>query len=491
MVETFSLIALIPLLLAFSLLAGLGRRAGGFLSNRGFASQDLAFERSYLFPAGRILFGILLVIQSGLELWAWPSESFGELRWWAQSFEFFAGWMILVGFGTQYALSYLAVFSFIHIRTFLDTALIEIEVSAQLAILLLLVQAGSRVSVDALLMRDLRVPNLFLLYSTRQSFLDAALARFLALLAFWAMSLASLALHLGERGWQTGAVGPLVFSDPFLSRLGTTLSSLFAEYPELMNVFRLPIYVQMIWFATIVPFALLGGWWRWFTILWGFLFFLGSLLVLQLQFLAPVELILWSLIFWPVLSRQTVVGQTTFLPSPNRLVVAVFFHGLLSIGVFLISAPPQVLSVPNPLSEIGLYKVAAPQGVRPVNVFNDQDLRMKENWFTVETDGGALVPIFNRDGTRGSLAGVNSIYLGSMVRFAREEIDSTGCGLDRHQEKAELAVEKWRAVAGIRGQQSYIVRQFRRVSPTIADVDAGSYQYGPAEIVCARTYVLR
>src|SRR5690606_8576743 len=50
----------------------------------------------------------------------------------------------------------------------------------------------------------------------------------------------------------------------------------------------------------VLPFTLLGGWWRRYVIIWGFLFLMLSSVVFMLGSLAEIEFVLWAALFWAV-----------------------------------------------------------------------------------------------------------------------------------------------------------------------------------------------
>lgn len=466
-------------------------RFAAFLLSRQIGHQSISIERGVIFPAARIALGVIVIVQAGLELWAWPRDLFG-LALLLQLAEFIAGILLVLGLGTQYVLIALLAGSWLYSRYFLQTHSLAVDVSAHIAVLLFVAQAGSNTSLDSVIRRLGFSPSL-LLYSSPVSRSDIALGRFFALLAYQANSLYSLAMHLGEQVWLTGAVGPLLFTDNYMSRLGGQFGDLFAGNPEVMILFRIAMYLQMFWFATIIPFYLLGGPFRKFTLVWGYLFFLSSLIILQLNSLAWVELIFWTVIFLPSIGKpKPLKGEDadTVVPVPKRNTIAIYSHSAFVFSIFLLALPLPFLPINNPLSETPVHKLAAPHGVKPINVFNSTDLRMRENWYTVETPGGQLLPIYNLDGSRAYLHNIDSIYYGNTLRFARGEIDLTDCGLDRHEDNIRMGIRQSRAISGTEVPQEYLISHFRQTSPSVTEILQGQYREVEAYVVCTRVWTV-
>ncbi|MEM7059142.1 MAG: DUF393 domain-containing protein [Pseudomonadota bacterium] len=118
------------------------------------------------------------------------------------------------------------------------------------------------------------------------------------------------------------------------------------------------------------------------------------------------------------------IGALSGLPRfPIGAVVVVHFM-IFAVG-YAIAIPAPHLGWPGIQNKLTRY--AHIYGVTPINVFNKTDLRMTENWFTIETEQGDLLPIFNRDGSRGAYHRSDRLYFGGTVLFRRGFIDQGGC----------------------------------------------------------------
>jgi hypothetical protein len=462
----------------------------GWLVSRGFGTRNVRGFLRFQIPIARILFGAVLLFRAYVELWA-SSNSLALMPWLVMEVTF--ALFLMTGTLTQWALVYFLLISWHYTEAVLGTSSLGNDVAAMLAFILLLTQGGRFGSVDSILIQKIPQSIIPLLYGPQTaSEFDVALIRFTSLVFYQAVSFYSLAMHLGEPAWTTGQVGPLLFSDDYMSHTGGVLSQLFSAHPKLMAVFMGAMFVQMLWFATIVAFSLLGGWARKFTVVWGYGFFVGSL-GLQLGSLAVIELIFWALIFGLGFTPLHVSFPPTTAPGRgglSRPTMIFSAHGLLVALIFTVSLPTPYLSITNPLRGANLWTAASPYGVQPINVFNETDLRMRENWVTIQDSAGFQVPFFQDDGKRGSLHVVDSVYFGSSLRFVRGEIGMEDCGLERQKHHLELTIEKWRNIISEDRPRSYRVTHFRQESPKIRTGEIWEYSEQDVQKVCTRIWIV-
>jgi len=441
-------------------------------------------------PIARILFGAVLLFRAYVELWA-SSDSMALVPWLVMEVTF--ALFLMTGTLAQWALVYFLLISWRYTEAILGTSSLGNDVAAMLAFILFLTQGGRFGSVDSILIQKVPQSRVFLLYGPQTaSEFDVALIRFTSLVFYQAVSFYSLAMHLGEPAWTTGEVGPLLFSDNYMSHFGGVISQLFSAHPKLMAVFMGAMFVQMLWFATIVAFSLLGGWARKFTVVWGYGFFVGSL-ALQLGSLAVIELIFWALIFGLGFSRSHSSSPPSTTPpgrSLSRPTMIFSAHGLLVALIFTVSLPTPYLSITNPLHGADLWTAASPYGVQPINVFNETDLRMRENWITVQDSAGFQIPFFQDDGNRGSLHVIDSVYFGSSLPFVRGEIGMDDCGLQRNRNQLELVVKKWRNIVSEDRPRFYRVTHFRQASPKIRTGHMWEFSEGDVQKVCTRIWIV-
>ena len=178
-------------------------------------------------------------------------------------------------------------------------------VAAILGLLLLLVNSGRNLSVDGWIVRRfprLRVPLLY--YGSPPTSGCITAAKWLALFSYWLVCLYSLSMHLNEPAWRTGTAGPLLLTNNFMSRPYEAMGDLFTGNHWAVFLARLAMWSMLPWYALLVPCVLIssikviGPIARFYAIAWGVLFFLLSFTVLQLGWLAEIELLLWAAVFW-------------------------------------------------------------------------------------------------------------------------------------------------------------------------------------------------
>ena len=73
---------------------------------------------------------------------------------------------------------------------------------------------------------------------------------------------------------------------------------LFVSNEYFMVFAKYSMFLMFPWYFGILPMVLIGGLWRKFIIIWGWLFIFLSVFVLQLGFLGEIEIIFWLAIFW-------------------------------------------------------------------------------------------------------------------------------------------------------------------------------------------------
>ena len=123
-------------------------------------------------------------------------------------------------------------------------------------------------------------------------------AKFLALFSFWLVCLYSLSMHLNEPAWMTGVAGPQLLSNNFMSLYYAPLMQLFEHSELAVYLARIALWMMLPWYLLLFPAVLAGGWFRRYAIGWGVLFFILSKFVLQLGWLAEIELLFWLGLFW-------------------------------------------------------------------------------------------------------------------------------------------------------------------------------------------------
>jgi len=131
-------------------------------------------------------------------------------------------------------------------------------------------------------------------------------------------------------------------------------------------------------------------------------------------------------------------------------------------------------------------------GIAPINVFNQQDLRMSENWFVLEsTNQSELVPVLNYDGTRLSMHRSDRIYFGGTLRYRRAAIDDKRCHFN--DIKVKEMVERFSKIYLERknisnGEYRFVYRQFYQQNPNQIKLEKNIYETFPINQICRVNY---
>jgi hypothetical protein len=118
-------------------------------------------------------------------------------------------------------------------------------------------------------------------------------------------------------------------------------------------------------------------------------------------------------------------------------------------------------------------------------VFNQTDLRMVENWFTLtDVQTGALLPIFDVDGSRLDYHSSDRIYFGNTVTFRRREIISKGCSFTRRERSIRYLTNVWMAKNGITGSRTIRFTHYHQPSPNQKLLAQNIYETNPVTVRC-------
>lgn len=247
----------------------------------------------------RIALGLIVFVR-GLSVYAGllETEYFTSVGIW-NTVEIIAGALLVIGFLTQWALIFLAGFMWHLGDIAVAKSTLGNDIAAILAVLLFLVNAGKYLSVDAQLVKySTRIRRVFLYYDGTPNQETISLAKFSAIASYWAVCVYSVAIHLNEPAWMDGSAGPLLLANNFMSKWHEYFTLLFASSELAVALAKGSLWMMMLWYPAVLPFVLLGGYFRQYVIIWGWLFFALSLFVLQLGYLAEIEILLWLALFW-------------------------------------------------------------------------------------------------------------------------------------------------------------------------------------------------
>lgn len=247
----------------------------------------------------RILFGLILFVR-GLDVYSLllESERFSAVGLWAGA-EMLAGFLLALGFLSQWALLFLIGAMWQYGDLVVAKSTLGNDIGAILAVLLLLVNSGKYLSLDAVLLNRLPALHGPLLFYRGAPGAEAIFyAKLAAVASYWAICVYSIVIHLNEPAWMDGSAGPLLLSNNFMATWHEYFSVLFASSELAVALAKGSLWMMMLWYPAVLPFVMLGGFFRLYVIIWGWLFFALSFFGLQLGHLAEIEALLWLALFW-------------------------------------------------------------------------------------------------------------------------------------------------------------------------------------------------
>ncbi|WP_436399651.1 thiol-disulfide oxidoreductase DCC family protein [Roseobacter sp. S98] len=203
---------------------------------------------------------------------------------------------LIVGLFTQWSFIMLCVFQWQVGERALGSATLGNDVAAILSLLLFLTNAGSRASLDGILIKRFPTSRRRLLYFSITD-RDVVAAKVLCLFCYWLVCVYSFSMHISEDAWMQGFAGPQLLTNNFMNRYHVEFVNLFQKLPEAIYFFIGGMWIMLPWYLFLLPFVLLGGFLRVFIIGWGILFFCLSAFVLTLGWLAEFEFIFWAALF--------------------------------------------------------------------------------------------------------------------------------------------------------------------------------------------------
>ena len=297
-------------------IAKTAQELSAYLMSRGAFFSNAAVEMPK-FAILRIAFGLFITQRAIYVLYlALPGDfdSFPILAFMISNLVL--GLMVSAGFLTQFSLAALILFQWQVGDEVIGTGTLGNNIAAILGTFLVIANAGAHISVDRFLMegrsRFGKFIGRFYYEGGIPSDSIVNLAKFFALLSYWAVCLYSVAQHISEPAWTSGVAGPQLLASNFMSRLSGDFSIAFAASPIIVFATRLSLWVMIAWYFALLPFVVIGGYFRRAVIYWGFLFICLSIFILELGWLGPFEAVLWAALFW----------RHAFIRRENKLAVA-------------------------------------------------------------------------------------------------------------------------------------------------------------------------
>ena len=176
-------------------------------------------------------------------------------------------------------------------------------------------------------------------------------------------------------------------------------------------------------------------------------------------------------------------------PAQSLLFSMIACHILLLGTVFSFSMPMRYIGIAG--SSSLMTNAAHIYGVAIIDVFNNKDLLMMENWFTItDVTSNQLLPIFDSDGSRLGYHKSDRIYFGHTVDFRRAEINQPDCAFIRHEKKIRYLTEVWMFKSGITGPHDFIYTQYYQKAPSAQLLEMNVYKPNPTEVRCSVEYTV-
>lgn len=584
-------------------------RFAGFLQQRAFPLTS-GQERNK-FAILRICFGFIIFMRAvDVATLLLPEEYFTPVGIY-NGMEFFFALFIMIGFCTQFALGFFMFVMWLVGEAVLGTSTLGNDIGAMLAVFFILTESGRNLSVDSLLIRRFPILRPVLGYGAQiPGNTPITIAKFLLVTSYWLMCVYSFLMHLNESAWMTGVAGPMLFVSNFMSRFHALFEPILLESSIAVLLARISLVFMMVWYVMLMPWVLLGGWWRRFIIIWGILFFILSGVILQLGSLAYIEALMWIALFWPRWGVDDTKKLLLFYDDKcnlcdrtvqfvrtvdvfDRVVLTPVSHNHAALAQYGISVdaaledlhgvmPPQgtvhagyalyealarhlvllwmvipilwlgrvttigpalyryiaarrramfgVCTLPRPkpewhtgarpsnelsplfhivswhlvvLSVIYAVSMPAPYigikgndqhpivmaaqfyGIAPINVFNNIDLQMVDNWFTLaDAQTDTILPILDVDGSRLAYHRSDRIYFGNTVRFRRGEIGAKDCSFTRREKSIRYLANVWMSENGITGTRVIRYTQYYRPHPDQQLLAQNIYRINPVTVRC-------
>lgn len=245
------------------------------------------------------------------------------------------------------------------------------------------------------------------------------------ILLFWGINVSAIVFHAADRLWLKGQVLQLVLTTPYLSDHSPMFVAWRDAHPFSYDLFgKAALLVQCVWELFLLP-LMFWKWGRHFVKVQGLVFFVFSLVFLNLEYLPLFELLWWLLLFGHPSRSEPAAAEIKKPSSALRLVL------VLSAVVCLLQTSRLALEplVAPEFRDRVLNAVRFPFrffGQWAVNVFNKKDLEMGAVYFVlyeVGSDGSPVrvVPYLDHWGGRLDYLRNDYLYFGYSLPWQRSE----------------------------------------------------------------------
>lgn len=135
-------------------------------------------------------------------------------------------------------------------------------------------------------------------------------------------------------------------------------------------------------------------------------------------------------------------------------------------------------------------KAAAFYGIAPINVFNRDDLRMAENWFTLrDVKNDTMLPLIAKDGSRLHMHRSDRVYFGHTLIFRRSVINMEGCAFKDWKALLDYLSRVYlHSIGAAAGEYQFEYVQYRQSLPNDVKVNKGNYVAEPVTTPCTTMF---
>ena len=206
----------------------------------------------------------------------------------------------------------------------------------QLLIVMFLMNHGIYGSVDSWIMQSKHkfskvVKSLYNILG-KPSQESIRIAYFLGFISYALTSFGALTLHLIDPYWIQGLTLYSALTNSYLFKFYETARYIEAVSPNLLFIVSIiGIILQSIFQFLMIP-LIFFKWGRRYVVIWGMIFFLISLIGINLSYLPHVEILFWLLIFFPINTRKQKVkiiydDYCNLCTNGMRFLKAINFNG--------------------------------------------------------------------------------------------------------------------------------------------------------------------
>lgn len=284
-----------------SVLFGLYARWSDFLRRRGLFSAPLEAEARKV-DLLRILTGVIFLHRTSNTVYYVFIGNDGDVARIAGLVALLLGALFTIGLFTPIVALILLFGNVLVLDRIFGTYTLGSDVLSMLLLTFTFAPSGTRISVDSIVasgqsVLSKAVRGTYAFFGT-PSVERLVLVKWTTLFSYSVLCLYSVTLHLHEHLWISGYVATILLTNSYISRYHELFQSLALSSELFVLLTRISMWGMLVWYFVLLPFTLLGGWFRKAVIAWSILFFLVSTFVLQLGWLPYYEFVLLALLFW-------------------------------------------------------------------------------------------------------------------------------------------------------------------------------------------------